>query len=490
MKPLRHLAPDEAAALIDDGMTVALGGFTAAGAPKAVPLALAARARAEHAAGRPFRVRLLSGASTGAADDALAEASAISFRAPYQSSRALRQQINAGEVAYVDLHLSHVAPMVQAGLLGAIDVAIVEATDVTVDGRIALTTGIGVAPTFLRSARRIVVELNRRQDARLHRLHDLAVLPPPPHRDVIPIHGVLDRIGGRRMRVEPDRIVGVVETDADDAVAPFGADDATCGRIAEHLVRFLLDEVAAGRLPPGLLPIQAGVGNVSNAVLAALGAHPDVPPFEMWTEVLQDGAVDLLLRGRITAASSCALTLSAPARARLLDAFDAVKDRLVLRPAEISNHPALARQLALIALNTALEVDLYGHVNSTHVLGTQMMNGIGGSGDFERNAYLSVFLCPSAQKGGAISTLVPMVSHVDHSEHSTQVVVTEQGLADLRGKAPFERARLLIEQCAHPAYRDTLRAYVASAPPGHLRHDLGQAFALHQRLQATGRMLP
>jgi acyl-CoA hydrolase len=118
------------------------------------------------------------------------------------------------------------------------------------------------------------------------------------------------------------------------------------------------------------------------------------------------------------------------------------------------------------------------------------MNGIGGSGDFARNAYLSIFMCPSAAKGGKISTLVPMCTHVDHNEHSVQVIVTEQGLADLRGLAPAERAHLLIERCAHPSYRDYLHRYLREAGKGHINHDLSRCFELHQNLLRTGSMLP
>ena len=141
-------------------------------------------------------------------------------------------------------------------------------------------------------------------------------------------------------------------------------------------------------------------------------------------------------------------------------------------------------------MNTALEVDIFGHVNSTHVCGNRMMNGIGGSGDFARNAYLSIFMCPSIAKDGAISTIVPMCTHVDHNEHSVQVVVTEQGLADLRGLAPHQRAQRIIDRCAHPGYRDYLYEYLNGSGPGHIRHDLSRCFELHQNLLLHGSMLP
>src|SRR5262249_33530372 len=157
------------------------------------------------------------------------------------------------------------------------------------------------------------------------------------------------------------------------------------------------------------------VGNIANAVLAGLGADPDVPSFLMYTEVFQAAAYDLMRRGRVLGASTSALTLLPLQMIELVDELDFFAPRLVLRPQEISNNRAAVRQLGVIAMNTALEVDLYGHVNSTHVGGQTMLNGIGGSGDFTRNAYLSIFMCPSIAKGSRISTVVPMCSHVDHN---------------------------------------------------------------------------
>jgi acetyl-CoA hydrolase len=142
----------------------------------------------------------------------------------------------------------------------------------------------------------------------------------------------------------------------------------------------------------------------------------------------------------------------------------------------------------LITINTAIEVDLFGNVNSTHVMGRDLMNGIGGSGDFTRNAHVSIYTCPSVAKGGKISTIVPFVTHLDHSEHSVQIVVTEHGVADLRGKSPQERASLMIEKCVHPQYRDTLRAYLTASAKGHVPQTLHNAFGMHLAFLEQGDM--
>jgi acetyl-CoA hydrolase len=485
------LTPEEAAATIADGAFVAVGGFTPAGAPKAVPAAMAERAKALHAAGKPYQVRIVSGASTGATcDDALGLAEAVSWRAPYLTSSPLRKLANTGKLDFVDMHLSHVSQMVLGGFLGKIDTAIIEATEITPDGKVYLTTGIGNAPTFLQAADKVIIELNAHHSPRLREMTDIVIMPLPPHRKPIPIDDPLDKIGTPYALVDPKKVVGIVPTNLPDGGRDFAAPDETSERIAGHIVRFLLEEMAKGRLPKEFLPLQSGVGNVCNAVLAGLAGAEDFPKFKVYTEVLQDAMLDLIEAGRVTGASSCSLSLTDAKLKSVYENFDAYADKIVLRPQEISNNPGVARRLGVIATNTAIEVDIYGHANSTHFFGTQVMNGLGGSGDFERNAFLSIFMCPSVAKGGKISTVVPMCTHIDHSEHSIQVVVTEQGLADLRGLAPVPRARKIIDTCAHPAYRDYLHRYIDESPAGHIRHDLGRCFELHRNFQQTGAMLP
>jgi len=490
-KPYPTLNAEQAASLIPNGAMVAVGGFTPAGAPKAVPRALAQRARQLHQAGEPFQVKLLSGASTGTAcDDELARATAVSWRAPYMSSAAMRELANTGKLDFVDMHLSHVAQTVMEGFLGPIDFAVIEATEITPDGKVYLSTGIGNAPTFLQCAEKVIIELNAYHSPRLREIADILVLPTPPHRIPTPIHDPLDRIGRPYAQVDPSKVVGVVQTNEPDGGHEFAAPDETSRRIAEHVAEFFVREMRAGRIPSEFLPLQSGVGNICNAVVSGLASCKGVPPFKVYTEVLQDAMLDLIASGKAVGASSAALTLSDRKLKFLYENFDDFSKRIVLRPQEISNNPGIARQLGVIATNTAIEVDLYGHVNSTHIMGTQLINGLGGSGDFERNAYLSVFMCPSTAKGGRISTIVPMCSHIDHSEHSVQVVVTEQGLADLRGLAPVARARRIIDTCAHPAYRDALHRYLEESPMGHIRHDLRRCFAMHLNYLEHGAMLP
>ena len=292
------------------------------------------------------------------------------------------------------------------------------------------------------------------------------------------------------LRIDPKKIVGVVPSNASESIKPFTAPDELTQRIGDNICRFLVDQLRKGEIPKEFLPIQSGVGNVANAVLYGLGENPEIPRFEMYTEVIQDAVMSLMEEGKCRFASTCALTFSDDAMLHFMENIDFFRDKVLMRPGEISNSPEVVRRLGLIAMNTALEADIYGNVNSTHVLGTKMMNGIGGSADFSRNAYLSIFSCPSIQKGGKISTIVPMASHVDHSEHSVKILATEQGVADLRGLDPMQRAQSIIENCVHPMYKELMWDYlkIACRNGGHTPHDLRAAFAFHEALIEKGDM--
>ena len=484
------LTAEEAAELIQNGQSIGFSGFTAAGAAKAVPAALAKKARREHEAGRPFKVGVLTGASTGKSlDGDLAEAHAISFRTPYQGNATLRKQINSGEVRFVDMHLSSVPQNARYGYLGPIHWAVVEACDITSGGGIVLSTSVGASNTYLRLADKIIIELNARQPKSLLGIHDIFEPQDPPARRELPIFSASDRVGSPICIVDPKRIAGVVYTDLEDETKGFDEPTAVTDKIGQNVADFLVAEMRAGRIPPQFLPLQSGVGNIANAVLSALGRSTEIPAFEMYTEVLQDSVVPLLENGRCKFASTTALTLSPEAMRNVAGNMDYFKKRIILRPQEISNHPEIVRRLGIVSMNTAIEIDLGGNVNSTHVMGKTMMNGIGGSGDFTRNAYLSIFSCPSTAKGGKISAIVPLASHMDHSEHSVQIVVTEQGVADLRGKDPHERAQLIINNCAHPDYKEQLRDYLRLVTPSsHEPLSLSLGFAMHRQFLRQGDM--
>ncbi len=480
----------EAASIIKHGHNIGLSGFTPAGTAKAVTAELAKIAELEHSKGNPFQVSVFTGASTGdSCDGVLARAKAIRYRAPYTTNADFRKAVNGGEIAYNDIHLSQMAQELRYGFFGGIDVAIIEACEVTADGKIYLTAAGGIAPTICHMASKIIVELNSAHSKNMMGMHDVYEPKDPPYRREIPIYKPSDRIGTPYIQVDPKKIIGVVETNWPDEARDFAGSDPVTDQIGQRVADFLTADMKRGIIPASFLPLQSGVGNIANAVLGALGREKSIPAFEMYTEVIQNSVIDLIRAGRVKFGSTCSLTVTNDCLQGIYDDIDFFRDKLILRPSEISNNPEIVRRLGIISINTAIEVDLYGNVNSTHISGTKMMNGIGGSGDFTRNAYISIFTCPSIAKEGKISAIVPMVSHEDHSEHSVNIIITEQGVADLRGKSPKERAMAIIENCAHPDYKEILWDYFKlSGGKAQTPHHIQAALGMHAELGKSGDM--
>ncbi len=479
------VSAEKALELIQDGDVVGMSGFGGAGEAKTMPLALA-----EYAKTHPMKITLATGASLGnRIDGKLSESGAIERRYPYQADPILRKAINAGEVMYIDQHLSEMADNIRHKNLAGINVAIVAATAITEDGQIISTASCGNSANFIEMADRVIIEIDTTINPVLEGVHDIYVPKTRPNRGPIPLLQPSDRIGSIGIHVAPEKIAAIVINEISDTSFGMDEPDEDTLAIAKHLIHFFEQEVALGRLPENLGPLQSGVGSVANAVFAGF-EHSSFSNLQMYSEVLQDCTFQLIDSGKMTFASGCSMTLTDACAARVLGNFDQYKDKIVLRPQEISNNPELIRRLGIIAINTALEFDIYGNVNSTHVTGTKMMNGIGGSGDFTRHAHIAIFVTKSYAKAGAISSAVPMVGHTDHTDHDVDILVTEQGLADLRGLAPRERARKIIDICAHPDYRDALNDYYdrACQQGGQTPHLLREALSWHARFEELGTM--
>jgi succinyl-CoA:acetate CoA-transferase len=460
------------AAGIDSTATVLVSGFGRVGYPKAVPEALAD-------CGPDLDLTIVSGAVVGdEIDTDLVEAGAVARRYPAQTSEAMRDASNAGEVHYSDRHLSRVSLEARTGHYGEPDVAVVEASAVGEDWLIPARS-IGHTPAFVDLADELIVELNAAQPLDLERVYDVYPRPLPPERGPIPLEDPLGRVGGPRIGFDPADLRGIVRTDRPDKAYEFREPTARDGEIAATLRDFLETEVDRNPVVGDRLAVQFGVGSLGNALMGAVG-DADLGGREVvyFGEVFQDGLLDAIDDGTIAGASATSLALSSDGADRLLSDIDRYADHVVLRNANVSNAAALIDRFGVVSINTVLEADLYGHANATHVDGSRVVNGIGGGGDFTRNAHLSVLVLGSTAKDGAVSRIVPMVTHADYTEHDIDVVVTEQGVADLRGLSPRERPEAIVESCAHPDFRAPLRSYAdrATRAGGHEPHDLDAAF--------------
>jgi len=476
---------ENAVKIIKDGMTIGSSGFTKAGDSKAILPALAERGKTED-----LKVTLMTGASLGhGTDGKLAEANVLKKRMPFQVDPILRNKINSGEILFIDQHLSESAELLHTKNLQSIDVAIIEATYIERDGSIVPTTSVGNSVTFAALAKKVIIEINTEVPEEVYGIHDIYQAEDYPYRNVIPIVAPWNKIGRKSIPVDPEKIEAIVFTNRKDSPADIAEPDEKTTAIAKHLLAFFENEVLLGRLTDRLLPLQAGIGKVANAVLTGF-KDSNFYDLTMFSEVLQDSTFDLIDSGKLSFASASSITVSQECYERVLGNLSKYKDKFVLRPQNISNTPGLIRRLGVIAINTAIEFDIYGNVNSTHIGGTKIMNGIGGSGDFARNAYLSIFVTQAASKGNNISHVLPMVSHTDHTEHDVDILVTDVGLADLRGLAPRERAQKIIDNCVHPDYKEELQSYFdrACEKGGHTPHLLQEAFSWHIRFSETGSM--
>lgn len=466
---------DEVAKTIATDESLAISGFGSVGYPKALPLSLASSSR-------DFSLTIVSGGSVGEEIDVkLVDAGAIARRYPYQAQRTARQRVNDRLIAFNDRHICTLGDEVALGQLVGSYTAVVEAVAVG-DGWYIPSTSIGPTPSYVRGADQLIIELNRTQPLELQQLHDVVSRSPPPHREPIQLTSAIDRLGSPRVEFDSSKLEAVIETNRPDSPYTFRELTDEEHGIGEHLAAFLSQESERNPLFDDVVHLQFGVGNIGNALMAELNQVAfDGSKAVYFGEVIQDGLLDMIDEGILGTASATSLALSRGGQRRLFNDIDRYADSIVVRQSSVSNNPSLINRLGVVGVNSAAEVDLYGNANSTHIGGTHVINGIGGSGDFIRNSLLSIIALPSTAKDGSISRIVPMVPHVDHTEHDIHIVVTEQGVADLRGLAPHERAEELIYNCAHPNFADALREYLESAlkSSGHIPHNLDRAFKMY-----------
>lgn len=470
---------DEAVDCIKRGMSVGISSDL-------VPICRALERKAKR--DRDFRISLWSGVYEVKADHTLGDLGAIERRIGQQT--VLRKSINAKHVEYMDTRLGFFYQGIRSGLLGPLDVAIVEAVGITEQGNLIPSYRLADMPNFVQAARHVIVQLNTYYPLEMEGLHDIYIPGLPPYKGIIPITKVDERIGTPHIHVDPEKIRYIVPSKLPESIGADGQVDEISKKISENLMGFFRREVSGHRLPPNLLPIEIGLGRIPRAILEDL-KHSQFQDLEFYSAILNDQILDLIDQGKIRAATGSGLYLSSQGEQKFLRNLHQYKKHIVIRPVEITDCPEVIARLGLLALNGAIEVDIYGHANSSHIMNGDVVSGVGGVSEFAMNAYMSVILLPSTAKSGNISSIVPMVSHVDIPEHGVDVVVTEQGLADLRGTPPLGRAEKIIDCCSHPRYRPLLREYFERAKKeggGHEPHLLEQAFSFHERFLNNGSM--
>ncbi|OLN96996.1 Acetyl-CoA hydrolase [Colletotrichum chlorophyti] len=487
-----------------NGAYIGWSGFTGVGYPKKMPTFLADHVEQNNLQGQ-LKYSLFVGASSGAeTENRWAGLDMIERRSPHQVGKSIAKGINEGRIHFYDKHLSQFPVDLVYGFYTKdkpdnknLDVVIVEATEIKADGSIVPGASVGATPELVQMADKIIIEVNTSLPS-FDGLHDITMTDLPPRRKPYLIMGVEDRIGTNSIPIDPEKVVGVIESDYQDQTSPNTPADATSKAIANHLIEYFEHEVSQGRLPKNLLPLQSGIGNIANAVIGGL-SDSNFYNLKVWTEVIQDTFLDLFDSGRLDFATATSVRFSPEGFKRFYDNWETYHNKLLLRSQQVSNSPEIIRRLGVIGMNTPVEVDIYAHANSTCVMGSRMLNGLGGSADFLRNAKYSIMHTPSTRPSKTdphgVSCIVPMCTHIDQTEHDLDVIVTENGLADVRGLSPRERARVIIKKCAHPVYQPILERYLDKAEfeclrkgMGHEPHLLFNSFDLHRALIEEGSM--
>jgi succinyl-CoA:acetate CoA-transferase len=480
------MTAEDAATLIHDGMTLATSGFAAAGYPKAILHALAERRKR----GDMVRVNLLNSSNLGTEiESECVEAGVVKRLTPFQMTPVCAAAINKGLVEFVEMPLSRVAPSVINGSLGKIDVAIIEALRVTSKGELILTSGVGLSPLFVDHAERILIEINSAQAEELEGMHDIYRPETGSGKAPIPLRSVEERIGSTGLSFDPQKIIGIVETEKPGAEVIYTEPDTSVKKLADNLFNFL--ELERRRhLWKKFPPIQSGIGNMANSLIR-LFRKTDFRDLEFFCGLLQEANVELLACGQAICASGCSVHTTRKVRKIFASDPRGYGKRIVLRPLEVSNCAEIIDRMQIISMNSAVEIDIYGNANLSHAMGSKVLNGTGGGSAFAHNASLSMMLLPSIGNGGDISRIVPKVTVQDISSHYIDVIVTEAGIADLRGKTPLERAEAIIGNCASPVYKEDLFRYLresAERARGHEPQMLEICFEWHRRFRETGSM--
>jgi acyl-CoA hydrolase len=339
----------------------------------------------------------------------------------------VRQAVREGRADYLPVFLSDIPHLFRSDAL-PLDVALVHLSAPDEHGYCSLGTAVDVALAAIETAPRVIALVNP--------------LMPRSLGDAF---------------VHVDRLEWAVPVERPPiAIQPAGSTDLH-ERIAAQVAE-LIDDGST---------LQLGIGSIPNAVLSRLADRRDLG---VHTEMFLDSVVDLVERGVITGARKSLHP------GKIIASFVLGSDRVYrfvhdnpgveLHPADYTNDTAVIRRNSrMVAINSAIEVDLTGQVVADSI-GKRLYSGVGGQLDFMRGAALAVggkaiIALPSTTRDGRLSRIVPTIADgagVVTTRAHVQYVVTEWGVASLHGKSVRERARDLV-QLAHPGNREPLAEF-------------------------------
>lgn len=474
---------EDAANFVKDSMNIAMSGYSAAGYPKAIVRAL----RKRKLAGDLSNINLITGANVPFIDEQLGDINLINKRAPMIAHKSIRSFVNNGNIKYCEQQMNKMPRLLQANAFGKIDILIVEASGFDNEGNLIVSNSIGMINHLINHANKIIVEINIALNDKIKKLHDIYELNEFPNTQAIPLTKANQRIGTNSIKFDHNKLIAVIENEEKEISTQLFQGTQTSEKITSHLFNFL--EIEYKNLNGLLPPIQTGFGAISDSITNGFN-NTKFKDINFFCGGIGEAAMNLFEKGKAISLSTGGLGLNENVE-RILLSNNNIEKSIIIRNGDITNSSEIINRLSLIALNTGIEIDIYGNVNSSHVSGNRVINGIGGGANFAQNSGLSIILIPSISKGDAISNIVPMVSHQDICEHDVDVIISENGIADVRGLDDIDRAKKIINNCSSPQYRELLISYFLKALKdvgGHHPQMPLEAFKWHARLKETGSM--
>lgn len=467
------VTPEEAVQKIKNHSVLAFGGYTSSGYPKKIIESLVQRSKKED-----LSFTILTGANVGPIDAALSESNLKIRRAPMIQNSLLSKAVNEGKVDYVEVQMHDMPNLLKKEKFGRINYFVLEGIELTDEGHLYPTSSIGMNQHFIDQSEKVIIEINRSQPNTLKGMHDIY------HQSTkgVPLNEVNDIIGNPYLEIPLEKIEMIVYSDELDQLAPTGKELPQAEEISNRLNDFLYKEFGKD-----LPPLQTGFGGIARKIVKGLNEE-SFENIEFFCGILQEENIELINSGNGKCASTGSIEMTNKV-IELLENNEALRKKIIIRNNDVTNNSEVISRLGLVSLLGALEVDIYGNVNLSHVMGNRVLNGLGGGTNFAHNAQLTIVLLPSTTANGKISTIVPMVAHHDIIAHDVDVIITEYGVADLRGLTDRERANSVIQNCTD-AYQEQLKDYYEEAVSkgGHHPVVLNKAFEWHMRFQESKTM--
>ncbi len=446
------MSPEEAVKkLMLNTKSIAFGGMGGQSVPKVIPKAMSENQR--YFSG----ITVYTGGGTTKSFEKNISKLKINRRFYYLSDANSRLAVNSGKTMMMEYSVSKYSRLLSYEMVKPVDIAVIEATAIRKNG-IILSLSIDAIPTLVNASRKVIIEINRKKPE-LDGIHDIYGI-----RDgrIIKLTSINQRIGKPGLKIRSNQIGAIVYSDEkEENASSYSKTPPDAKTFSENIWKILEEKIKFNNK----MPLQVGAGSIASSIVNAspfgnLKIWCEIAP-SRWLEYT-DSKIDI-----ISASAIYSIPGDESYTSRFLENYKEYSGKIILRPNNVTNSSELISRLGVIVIQQALEIDIFGSVNVSHI-NSNIYNGVGGSIDFCSAGKYVIVVLPSTANNGKKSRIAPWLTCVDIPRHLVDFIVTEIGIADLRWKDPRERAEEIINKCVHPDFRDSLLRYFRSLAPGHM----------------------